>query len=75
MPKTQIYEVHKLVDDVATLLAERGLTPKPGGQKADDQVKAAADLLSSLGIVPGLAPEHALDLDGHKSYSFRMHGD
>lgn len=69
------YPAAKLVDEVAQLLQERGVTPRPSEDREAERVRAARKLLSSLGVTPTLSPEGSLDLDGHASYNARMHGD
>ncbi|GAA3352129.1 hypothetical protein [Saccharopolyspora gregorii] len=69
------YPAAKLVNDVAQLLQERGVTPQPADDREAERIQAARKLLSSLGVTPTLSPEQSLDLDGHTSYNARVHGD
>lgn len=69
------YPAAKLVDDVAQLLQEQGVTPRPSADHDAQRVQAARNLLSILGVTPTLSPESSLDLDGHASYNARIHGD
>ncbi|WP_158842659.1 hypothetical protein [Saccharothrix deserti] len=71
------YNARNLVDDVVQLLEQRGTTPDRERMKSTkrEQLEAAQKLLSSIGIVPTLAPEDSLDLDGHMDYNRRVHGD
>ena len=72
---TQTYDPYKLIEDVRALLADRGLTPDCIEGMAGDRLAGASTLLRGLGVEPLMAPEDALDLDGHRSYNARIHGD
>jgi hypothetical protein len=74
-PFSKHYEIHALIDDVAALLADRGITPHREPNREQQRTQGASALLSGLGVVPTLAPERALDLDGSLHYDARMHGD
>jgi hypothetical protein len=70
------YDPAKLVADVVALLEDRGLTLTASeGANREEAKSAASQLLRSLGITPGVAPEDWLDLDGGARYSSRLHGD
>jgi hypothetical protein len=71
------YDPAKLVADIIALLEDRGLTPQPDErpEAQRETATAARVLLRGLGIIPGIAAEDALDLDGGARYSSRMHGD
>jgi hypothetical protein len=70
------YDPAKLVADVVALLEDRGLTPAaPEGATEAEAASAASQLLRALGIMPGVAPEDWLDLDGGARYGSRLHGD
>ena len=72
---TQTYDPYRLIEDVRTLLADRGLTPESVEGAAGNRLAGASMLLRGLGMEPLMAPEDALDLDGHRSYNSRVHGD
>jgi hypothetical protein len=71
------YDPYKLVLDVVALLEDRGLAPisPEGGSTRVEAETAASQLLRAIGIMPGMAPEDALDLDGGARYNSRLHGD
>jgi hypothetical protein len=70
------YDPRKLIADVAALLEDRGLTTgEVPAAMASEVHTAACVLLRGLGIMPGVAPEDALDLDGGARYNRRIHGD
>ncbi|GGM80377.1 hypothetical protein GCM10012275_58770 [Longimycelium tulufanense] len=73
--KSQSYDPRYLVEDVMTLLTERGLRPNREGGSAVERHTAASMLLRNLGITPAAAPEDWLDLDGQLGYNRLVHGD
>jgi hypothetical protein len=64
-----------LITDIIALLAEKGITANPDPDRAAPRQRAASELLSGLCVIPTLAPEVALDLDGHAHYNAKFHGD
>lgn len=71
----QGYDPYTLIDDVITLLTERGLAPQRDESGARERMQAACMLLNNLGIDPRLAPEATPNLDGQLAYNRRIHGD
>ncbi|MBP2340427.1 hypothetical protein JOF41_006605 [Saccharothrix coeruleofusca] len=71
----QTYDPRRLVEEVAALLVERGLRPDRDGGSAVERMTAASTLLRNLGIMPTVAPEAWLDLDGQQGYNRLVHGD
>ena len=69
------YDPYKLIEDVQTLLRDRGLSPHLVDSMSQDVVTAASVLLRGFGIDPRRAPEDQLNLDGGAAYDSRMHGD
>jgi hypothetical protein len=69
------YNREQLIDDVIALLAERGVRTEIDPDKAGRRQEGAMLLLSGLNVIPTLAPEVALDLDGHARYNAVIHGD
>jgi hypothetical protein len=76
LPSTS-YDPTKLIHDVVALLEDRGLTPQINMEREvlRETETAAHVLLRGLGIMPGIAPEDALDLDGGARYNSKIHGD
>ena len=71
----QTYDPYKLVDDVQRLLEERGMPTEQQEGMAGERLAGAGMLLRGLGIDPAMAPSDTLDLNGHKNYNSRIHGD
>jgi hypothetical protein len=69
------YNREQLIDDVIALLAEKGVRAEIDPDKASRRQEGATLLLSGLNVIPTLAPEVALDLDGHARYNAVVHGD
>lgn len=62
----QAYNPHRLIDEVALLLGERGLEPKTGTSEGRQLRETAASmLLRGFGVMPGVSAEESLDLDRH----------
>jgi hypothetical protein len=57
------FDPYQLIDDVESLLAERGLAPSRLPGRGGDRLAGASRLLRGFGLEPRLAPEDALDLD------------
>jgi hypothetical protein len=74
-PFSQRYDINALVNGVATLLANQGITPHWESDRAQMRSRAAMELLSGFSVSPTLAPEKALDLDGSLNYDRVLHGD
>ncbi|MEU8639714.1 hypothetical protein AB0C38_46615 [Amycolatopsis sp. NPDC048633] len=53
---------YRLIDDVETLLTERGLAPSRVPGRGGDRLAGASRLLRGFGLEPRMAPEDALDL-------------
>ena len=53
---------YQLIDDVESLLTERGLTPARVPGRGGDRLAGASRLLRGFGLEPRMAPEDALDL-------------
>lgn len=57
------FDPYELIDDVESLLAERGLAPERLPGRTGDRLAGASRLLRGFGLEPRLSPENALDLD------------
>jgi len=57
------FDPYQLIDDVESLLTERGLDPSRLPGRGGDRLAGASRLLRGFGLEPRLAPEDALDLD------------
>ncbi|MFI5593868.1 hypothetical protein ACIA5G_53240 [Amycolatopsis sp. NPDC051758] len=57
------FDPYQLIDDVESLLTERGLEPSRLPGRGGDRLAGASRLLRGFGLEPRLAPEDALDLD------------
>ena len=57
------FDPYQLIDDVESLLTERGLAPSRLPGRGGDRLAGASRLLRGFGLEPRLAPEDALDLD------------
>ncbi|GAA3889980.1 hypothetical protein GCM10022243_63540 [Saccharothrix violaceirubra] len=76
MPENfQTYDPRQLVEDVFALLTEKGLSPDGGQGDPLERQAAAGMLLRNFGVVPTVAPETWLDLDGQLGYNRVVHGD
>ncbi|MEU0796692.1 hypothetical protein ABZ342_42075 [Amycolatopsis sp. NPDC005961] len=53
---------YRLIDDVETLLTERGFSPERVPGRGGDRLAGASRLLRGFGLEPRMAPEDALDL-------------
>jgi hypothetical protein len=69
------YDPYRLIDDVESLLRQRGFDPARVAGQAEDRVVGASRLLRGLGLEPLRALEDAVDLDGHAAFQHRLHGD
>lgn len=70
------YDPGKLLADVIALLEDRGVSPvAPEGRARVEAETIASQLLRSLSLMPAMAPEDALDLDGGVRYDSRLHND
>ncbi|MEV7094776.1 hypothetical protein AB0M80_18260 [Amycolatopsis sp. NPDC051045] len=56
------YDPYRLIDDVESLLAERGFAPERVPGRGGDRLAGAGRLLRGFGLEPRMAPEDALDL-------------
>ena len=69
------YDPRTLMNEVAQLLEERGVTVDRERGTVADRTAGAGMLLRGLGVDPLAAPEDALDLDGGASYNAHVHND
>ena len=69
------YDPRRLVTEVARLLAEHGVEVDRSKGSLEDRIAGSGMLLRGLGVTPAAAPEDTLDLDGHRGYNARIHGD
>ncbi|GLY42686.1 hypothetical protein Amsp01_087090 [Amycolatopsis sp. NBRC 101858] len=53
---------YRLIDDVETLLTERGLSPTRVPGRGGDRLAGASRLLRGFGLEPRMAPEDAFDV-------------
>ena len=71
------YDPRKLLQDIAAMLEDRGLTVRvdESPEAASTTTTALYTVLRGLGLQAGSAPEDWLDLDGGARYNARVHGD
>jgi hypothetical protein len=69
------YDPYRLIDDVESLLAERGFTPERLPGRGGDRLAGASRLLRGFGVEPRVSPEDGLDLNGHVPYQARINQD
>jgi hypothetical protein len=53
---------YELIDDVETLLTERGFAPSRVPGRGGDRLAGASRLLRGFGLEPRMSPEDAFDL-------------
>jgi len=75
MTENETYDPYRLISEVVAMLTLSGLKPERLEGHAGDRLAGAGPLLRGLGIEPMMRPEDALDLDGHRAYNRRIHGD
>ncbi|ANY07611.1 hypothetical protein [Pseudonocardia sp. HH130630-07] len=69
------YPRDQLIEDVVMLLTARGVDVVLPPERRAERQDAASRLLAAMSVIPTLAPEDALDLDGHARYQRAVHGD
>jgi hypothetical protein len=61
--ESRCYDPYRLIDDVESLLAQRGYVPERRPGCAGDRLAGASRLLRGFGLEPRVFPEDGLDLD------------